>query len=75
MIEPEQLAAKFGRPSLALQVVAVTDAEAAARPFVGDVRQRQRMSDRAIAANQRTAALIGIGLDTVRADCIDDTRT
>ena len=72
MVEAEQFGA--GRVGARARPASspIAHAETAARTFVGDVRQRHRRRHLAVAADQRTAALVRIGFDAVRADRVGD---
>src|SRR5688500_5310342 len=61
MIKAEQLGAAFRRTALRGAVVVRADSETPAGTLVGDVRQRKRAVNDAVAADQRAAAFVGVG--------------
>src|SRR5688572_9576756 len=72
VVEAEQLGSELRRARLGLAIVLRADEEAAARPILGGVGQRERGGHGAVVSVQRAAALVGIGLDAVRADGFGD---
>ena len=68
MVEPEQLAAEFGRPPLRELVIRRPDHEAASRPLFRGVGERHNRGDAAVAPDERAAAFVRIRLLAVNAD-------
>src|SRR6185295_11210348 len=60
VIEPEQLGAQLGRPSLGFAIIGWPDEKAAARPFFRRIRQRNDIGYAVVAAQKRAAAFVRI---------------
>jgi len=71
VVKPEQLLPQLARARLRGAVIVRTHEEAPARTVFGRVRQRERCRDDAVAADERAAAFVGIGVAAVRFDCVD----
>src|SRR5436190_1779734 len=64
----------YGRRGVGCPVVARADLKPPGRTAGGGVRQREGLDNHAAGRDQRAAALVGKGLDTVRADGLERRR-